>query len=103
MTNGDGIFANQNLFNQESYDSLAFRDTKGFRSAAQASQESREGFCQAQEDSTIVSLIGDRLQFSPECLLALTQPRHALAQLLDRQKFFLIGVEQSFHGIANLG
>jgi hypothetical protein len=77
VTNGDGILADQNLFNQESDDSLAFHDTKGFRSAAQASQESREGFCQAQEDSTIVSLIGNRLQLSPECVFALTQHRHA--------------------------
>ena len=103
MTNGDGIFADQNLFNQESDDSLAFNDTKGFRSATQASQESCEGFCQSQEDSAIVSLIGDCLQLSPECLLALTQPRHAIAQLLDRQELFLIGVEQSFHAFANLG
>ena len=47
MTNGDGVFADQNFFNQESYDSLAFNDTKGFRSAAQACQESCESFCQA--------------------------------------------------------
>ena len=47
VTNGDGIFAEQNVFNQESHDSLAFDDTKGFSSVAQASKECCEGFCQA--------------------------------------------------------
>ena len=36
VTNGDRIFADQNLFNQEAHDSLAFQDTKRFSSAAQA-------------------------------------------------------------------
>src|SRR5260370_9918807 len=62
VTNGDGIFADQNVFNQESHDSLAFDDTNGFGSAAQASKECCEGFCQAQECSPIVGLVGDRLQ-----------------------------------------
>jgi hypothetical protein len=49
---------------------------------------------QAQECSAIVGLVGDRLQLSTECLLALTQHRHALTQLIDRQEFFLIGVRR---------
>jgi hypothetical protein len=103
VTNGDGIFADQNVFNQESHDSLAFDDTKRFSSAAQASKECGEGFCQAQKCSAIVGPVGDRLQLSTECLLALTQHRHALTQLLDRQESFLIGVEQSFDTFANMG
>ena len=103
MTNSDGIFADQNLFNQESHDFLTFHHTKGFRSTAQASKECCEGFCQAQECSAIVGLVGDRLQLSTECLLALTQHRHALTQLIDRQEFFLIGVEQSFDTFAHMG
>src|SRR2546422_1666216 len=102
VTNGDGIFAEQNVFNQESHDSLAFDDTKRFGSAAQASKECCEGFCQAQECSAIVGLVGDRLQLSTECLLALAQHRHALPQLLDRQQFFLIGVKKSFNTFANM-
>ena len=39
MTNGNGIFADQNVFNQESHDSLAFDDTKRFCSTAQAGEE----------------------------------------------------------------
>jgi hypothetical protein len=57
----------------------------------------------AQECSTILGLIGDRLQLSTECLLALTQHRHALTQLFDRQESFLVGVEKSFDTLANMG
>src|SRR6266487_6104103 len=102
VTNGDGIFAEQNVFNQESHDSLAFDDTKRFGSAAQASKECCEGFCQAQECSAIVGLVGNRLQLSTECLLALAQHKHAVTQLLDRQQFFLIGVKKSFNTFANM-
>src|SRR6266566_8862273 len=45
----------------------------------------------------------NRLELSTECSLALTQPRHALAQLLDRQESFLIGIEKSFDTFADLG
>jgi hypothetical protein len=47
VTNGDGIFTDQNFFNQESHDSRAFDDTERFGGAAQASKEYGEGFCQA--------------------------------------------------------
>ena len=49
MTNGDGILADQNVFNQQSHYFLAFNDTKRFRRAAQASKECCESLCQAQE------------------------------------------------------
>src|ERR1700730_2295988 len=103
VTNGDGIFSDQNFFNQESHDSLAFDDTKRFGGAAKASKEHGEGFCQAQESSAIVGLVNDRLQLSTECFLALLQQRHSLPQLFDRQQSFLIGVEKSFDPFANMG
>ena len=73
MTNGDGIFPHQNLFHQEPHDALALRDTKRFRSTAQASQERGERFGQAQECGTVVDLVGDRLPLGTECLLTLMQ------------------------------
>ena len=72
MTNGDGILADQDVFNQESHDFLAFNDTKRFSCAAQASKECCESLCQAQECGAIVGLVGDRLQLSTECLLTMT-------------------------------
>ena len=45
MTNCDGILADQNFLNQQAHDLLAFKDTKTFRSTAQASKECCEGFC----------------------------------------------------------
>ena len=44
----------------------------------------------------VVDLICDCLKFGTECLLALTQCRHAFPQLLNGQKPFLIGGEKSF-------
>jgi RNA-directed DNA polymerase len=45
VTNGDGILADQNFFNQQSNDFLAFYDTKTFGSTVQASKECCESFC----------------------------------------------------------
>ena len=44
-TNGDGILADQNFFNQQSHDFLTFNDIKNFRSTTQASKKRGEGFC----------------------------------------------------------
>ena len=103
MTNGDGILADQNVFNQESHDFLAFHDTKRFRRTAQASKECCESLCQAQECGAIIGAVSDRLQLSTECLLAMTQCRHTFTQLLKRQESFLIGGEKSFDTFANMG
>src|ERR1700733_1129180 len=45
VTNGDGILTDQNFFNQQSNDFLAFYDTKTFGSTVQASKECCESFC----------------------------------------------------------
>src|SRR6516225_5644693 len=82
VANGDGILADQNVFNQQSHDFLPFDDTKRFRRAAQASKECCECFRQAQEYGTIIGLVSDGLQLSTECLLAMTQCRHTFTQLL---------------------
>jgi len=102
VTNGNRIFPNQNVFNQESHDFLAFDDTEGLRCAAQASEECCERFRQAQKCGAIIDLVSDRLQLSTESMLALTQHRHAITQLLNGQESFLIGVEQSFDTFAHM-
>ena len=55
-----------------------------------------------EEGCPIVGLVSDRLQLSTKHLFTLAQRRHALAQLLDRQECFLVGVEKSFHAFANM-
>jgi hypothetical protein len=72
VTNRNRIFADQNVFNQQAHDLLTFDNAERLCSAAQAGKKCREGFCQAQECGTIIGLVGDRLQLSSECLLALT-------------------------------
>jgi len=61
VANGNGILADQNVFNQESHDFLAFNDTKRFRRTAQASEECCESLCQAQECGAIIGAVSDRL------------------------------------------
>src|ERR1700730_15982347 len=102
VTNGDGVVPHQDVFDHEPYDSLALRDIKRLSSTAQACEERRESLRQSQEGRPIVGLVSDRLQLSTKRLLTLTQRGHALAQLLDRQECFLVGVEKSFHAFANM-
>jgi hypothetical protein len=45
VTDGDGMLADQNFFDQQSHDFLAFNDTKTFRSTPRASKECCESFC----------------------------------------------------------
>jgi hypothetical protein len=84
MANGNGVVPDQDIFDHEPYDALAFSDTKRFRGSAQAGEERCEGLRQTQEGYPIVGLVGDRLQLSTERLFTMAQRRHALAQLLDR-------------------
>src|SRR6266446_6294636 len=86
VTNGDGVVPHQDIFDHEPYDSLALRDIKRLRRTAQAGEERCESLRQSQEGGPIVGLVSDRLELSTECLLALTQPRQALAWVLDRQE-----------------
>ena len=102
MANGDGVLPYQNVFDHEPYDSLTLADTERLRGTAQAREECCDGFCQAQEYFPIVGLVSDRLQLGAKRLLALTQCRHALTQLLDRQQPFLVGVEESVNAFTNM-
>jgi hypothetical protein len=49
----------------------------------QAGKERRQGLCQSQEHCPIVGLVSNCLQPSTECLFALAQRWHPLAQLVD--------------------
>src|SRR5712664_1794721 len=102
VANGDGVVPHQNVFDHEPYDSLALCDIKRLSSTAQAGEERRESLRQSQEGCPIVGLVSDRLQLSTKRLFPLAQRRHALAQLLDRQECFLVGIEKSFHAFANM-
>jgi hypothetical protein len=102
MTNGDGIVSYLNVFDDEAYDSLALGDTQRISSTAQADEKRRKGFRQTKEGCPIVGLVSDCLQLSTERLFALAQCWHALAQLLDRKKCFLVGAQKSFDTLANM-
>ena len=46
---------------------------------------------------------GERLHLGPQRPFALPQQGHALAQLLERQEFLLVGGEQAFDALADPG
>ena len=54
MSNNEGVIANQNVFDDQSHDSLAFQDIKRIGSVSQSSQKGRESLRQAQEHGAIV-------------------------------------------------
>jgi len=47
MPDDDRVLADQDFFDDEADDALAFENIKGVGSAVQSSEERREGFCQA--------------------------------------------------------
>ena len=83
MADNDGVVADEDVFDDEAYDSLPLRDVKRVGDAAQSAEKRREGLGQAQERGAIGSLVGDRLQLGPQRLFALPQQGHALAQLFE--------------------
>src|SRR5450755_4909838 len=79
MPDDDGVVADEDVFDDEAYDSLTLKDIKRVGSAAQTAEERRERLGQAQERGAIVSLVGERLQLGAQRLFALPQQWHALA------------------------
>jgi hypothetical protein len=69
----DSIVANEDVLDDEAHDSLALNDVERVSSAAQTAEERRESLGKAQERGAIASLVGDRLQLSPQCLFTLPQ------------------------------
>ena len=101
VADSDGVVADQDVLDDETHDSLALDDIKRVGGTAQSGEERRESLGQAQEHGAVVSLVGDRLQLGAQRLLPVTQRRHSLAQLLERDEFLLISVEKPFDALAN--
>ena len=83
MPDDDSVVADEDVLDDEAHDALALNDVKGVGSTAQTTEERGESLGQTQERGAIGSLVGDRLQLGPQCLFALPQQGHALAQLLE--------------------
>jgi hypothetical protein len=61
MANCDGVFSYQDVLHYEPHDPLAFIDTERISRTAQAGQERREGFREAQKGRSIIGLVSDCL------------------------------------------
>jgi hypothetical protein len=71
MANGDGVVSDQDVFHNESNDSLTLNDTQRISSPVQAVEKRREGLREAKEGRPIIGLVSDCLQLSTERLFAL--------------------------------
>src|SRR5579863_4258098 len=101
MPNDDCIVADEHLLDDETDDALPFQDVERVGRVTQSCEECRERLGQAQEHGAVAGLIGDGLQLGAHDLLPLAQRGHALAQLLERQQLFLVGVENALYAVSN--
>ena len=101
MPDSDFVIADEDILDEKPQDALAFRYIEGIGRRAKSSKERGQRFGQTQVGCTIDQLIDDRLQFGIVRLLAPPQLRHALAQLIQRQKAFLVGSEQTIDALAD--
>ncbi len=101
MANHDRVIADEHLLDEQAHEALPLQDVQRIRRRPQPGKKRRECFREAQIHRPLARLIGDRLQLGAQRLLALTQRRHPLAQLLERQEVFLIGGEYPLDALAH--
>lgn len=102
VANDDGVIRYENFLDQQANDALALGDVERLGTCAQACEEGRQALRQTQGGDALGRLVGDGPQLRFRALLAATQVRHTVAQFLQRQQVFLVGIHQSFHGLAGL-
>ncbi len=103
MANDDAFVLDQDLLDNQADDPLPLLNVEGVSGATQPAEECREGFGEAQIDGSVIDLIEDRQQFRLQGVFALPQFRHASPQLVEREKLFLIGGQQSVDALAGPG
>ena len=95
MTDDEPIIANEHVLDHQTDDALPLDDVKRVGGFTQSREKGQQRFRETQVRRSFSSLFGDRLPLRPQRTLALTQGRHPLAQLLQRQQFLLIGGQQT--------
>src|SRR5215471_1921790 len=91
VADDDRIVADEHFLDDQTYDALPLDDVKGVRGFTQPREKRRERFRETQICRSFSRLFGNRLPLGSQGLLALTQWRHPLAQLLQREEVLLIG------------
>ena len=100
MADDDGVVIDENLFDEQSNDTLTLNNVQRLSRRVQSVHERRKCFGQSQICGAIVCLIGYRFKFRLQGLLAPAQLRHSRAQFFEREQRFLISRHQSFHALA---
>src|ERR1022692_686512 len=100
VADDDGVVTDENLFDEQSDNTLTLDNVQRLRRGTQSRHERRQCFGQAQIRGAIICLVGERGQLRLQGLFAPAQPRHAGAQFIEREQGFLIGRHQPFHALA---
>src|SRR5437870_10622903 len=89
----DSVVADQDLLDQQSDHALTLDYVESFRGQAQPGEKRGQHFSETQIGGAVGRLICDRLQLNAGRVLTPTQLGHAVAQLIERKKVFLVGGE----------
>src|SRR6202040_3962968 len=89
----DSVVGDQDLLDQQSDHALTLDYVESFGRRAQTGEKRSQCFSETQIDGTVGRLGCDRLQLGAGRVLAPTQLEHAVAQLIERKKVFLVGCE----------
>ena len=93
MPDDDAVVADQDFLDQQSNHALTLDYVESFGRRAQTSEKRGQRFGETQIGGTVGRLLRDRLQLGAGRVLAPTQLGHAVAQLIERKKVFLVGGE----------
>src|ERR1700720_4858335 len=95
VSDNDSVVADQDLFDQQSDHALTLDYVESFGRRAQTGEKRGQRFSETQIGGALGRLVCDRLQLGAGRVLASTQLGHAVAQLIERKKVFLVGGEQA--------
>ena len=99
MSDDDTVGTDQDLLDEQSYDALTLNDIESFGRRAQTREKCGQRFGETQISSAVSRLVCNRLQLGTDCVFAPAQIGHAMAQLVERQKIFLVGCEQALDAL----
>ena len=103
MANDDPVIADQDLLDEQPYHALTLDYVKSCGRRAQTGEKRGQRFGKTQISDAVGCLVCNRLQLGADCILAPTQLGHAVAQLVERQKVFLVGGEQALDALLQAG
>src|ERR1700680_1356229 len=95
VPDNDSVVADQDLLDEQPDPALTFDYVESFGRRAQTGEKRGQRFSETQIGGAVGRLVCDRLQLGAGRVLAPTQLGHAVAQLIERKKVFLVGSEEA--------